>query len=68
MPVEILSAKENKAINYIKPSKPKERYVVDTINLSDYTANRKRYLITIVYHFSKYRWPRIIKDKKIWNL
>ena len=56
--------KKNQPIHFIQTSKPKERYVVDTVYLSDYIVKKKRYLITMVDHFSKYGWAKVIKDKK----
>ena len=56
--------KKNQPIHFIQTSKPKERYVVDTVYLSDYIVKKKGYLITMVDHFSKYGWAKVIKDKK----
>ena len=55
--------KKNVAVYHIPSSRPKERFVIDAVNLSDYIANEDRYLITMIDHFSKYGWAKLVKNK-----
>ena len=43
---------------------PKERYQVDMAYLSDYLVANKRYILTMVDHFSEYGWIVVMSDKK----
>ena len=43
--------------------KTKERFIIDAVYLSDYIANEDRYLITMIDHFSKYSWAKLVKNK-----
>ena len=45
--------------------RPKERFVIDAVYLSDYIANEDRYLITMIDHFSKYGWAKLVKNKSV---
>ena len=55
--------KKNVAVYHIPFPRPKERFVIDAIYLSDYIANEDRYLITMIDHFSKYDWAKLVKNK-----
>ena len=55
--------KKNFAVYHIPSSRPKERFLIDAEYLSDCIANEDRYLITIIYHFSKYGWAKLVKNK-----
>ena len=56
------------AYKYIDSYYTKERYQVDTVYLSDYLVTDKRYILTIVDHFSKYGWIVVMSDKKASNV
>ena len=55
--------KKKVAVYHIPSSRPKERFVIDAVYLSDYIANEDRYLITMIDHFSKYGWTKLVKNK-----
>ena len=55
--------KKNVAVYHIPSSRPKERFAIDAVYLSDYIANEDRYLITMIDHFSKYGWAKLVKNK-----
>ena len=40
--------KKNVAVYHIPFSRPKEKFVIDAVYLSDYIANEDRYLITMI--------------------
>ena len=52
------------AYKHIDSYYPKERYQADTVYLSDYLVTDKRYILTMVDHFSKYSWIVVMSDKK----
>ena len=58
---EICAGRTNKlkkkmAYKHIDSYYPKERYQADMVYLSDYLVTDKRYILTMVDHFSKYDW------------
>ena len=55
--------KKNQTVTHIESTRPKERFVIDAVYLSDFVSTTHRYLITMVDHFSKYGWTKIAKDK-----
>ena len=56
--------KKKMAYKHIDSYYPKERYQADTVYLSDYLVTDKRYILTMVDHFSKYGWIVVMSDKK----
>ena len=58
--------KRSRINKYIKSSSWYERYQADTVELDSRITedNKYPYLLTIVYHFSKYGFAYPIKDKK----
>ena len=64
MPTNKSKAKENIAVYHIPSSRPKERFVIDAVYLLDYIANEDRYLITMIDHFSKYGWAKLVKTNQ----
>ena len=56
--------KKKMAYKHIDRYYPKERYQADTVYLSDYLVTYKRYILTMVDHFSKYGWIVVMSDKK----
>ena len=56
--------KKTIAYKHIDSFRPKERYQMDTVYLSDYLVSDKRYLFTMVDHFSKFGWAVVIYNKK----
>ena len=57
-------SKKTIAYKHIDNFRPKERYQMDTVYLSDYLVSDKRYLFTMVDHFSKFGWAVVIYNKK----
>ena len=53
MPTNKSKSNENVVVYHIPSSRPKERFVIDAVYLSDYIANEDRYLITMIDHFFK---------------
>ena len=47
-------SKKKIAYKHIDSYYSKERYQTDTMYLSDYLVSDKRYLLTMINHFSKY--------------
>ena len=47
---------KNQTVTHIEFTSPKERFVTYVVYLSDFVSTTHRYLVTMVNHFSKYRW------------
>ena len=60
--------KKKIAYKHIDSYYPKERYQADTVYLSDYLVSDKRYLLTMIDHFSKYGWIVVLSDKSATTL
>ena len=59
-----IKPKKKMAYKYIDSYYAKERYQLDTVYRSDYLVIDKRYIWTMVDHFSKYGWIVVMSDKK----
>ena len=56
--------RKNVVIKHIDSFKPKDRYQVDTVQLSKYVmSDGFKYLFTMVDHFTIYGWIIPLKDK-----
>ena len=60
--------KKKIAYKHIDSYYPKERYQADTVYLSDYLVSDKKYLLTMIDHFSKYGWIVVLSDKSATNI
>ena len=56
--------KMNQTITRFGSTRPKERFVIDDVYLSDFVSTTHWYFINMIDHFSKYGRTKITKNKK----